>query len=304
MTNGNFLFLQKLIYHARWINLLIVGLTQYIIIFLLFNTNASKNTDFDISSIYQLLVACTITITLGGYFINDYFDYKIDEINKHPKYRFEKPVLLQAYFLLNIIGFGLALVIVNLIDQYIFLLIYIAAITLLFLYASHFKKQGLIGNFIVSIFSSLVIALLWFVQDHFQNQVSDYQKNLLLFFMSFIFLASMARELVKDCQDIKGDSQFNLKTLPINIGKEKTNVFIGLFLITLLIVCSSWLYWIFPFSGILVKISLIPILILNLVLIYKNKSAKSTADYAQTSMLIKVLMGFGLISLTLISYQS
>ena len=297
------MFLQKLIYHSRLINLLIVGITQCIVIFFLFETSFTHSDSSNILYTYLLLIACTLMITLGGYLINDYFDYEIDSINKKSKVRFQKAELLQAYFISTAIGFGIAIAVASIINQYAYLLIYILAIGLLFLYASHFKQRGLIGNFIVSIFSSLVIALLWFVQEYYNLEVSRLKQMLLIFFMIFIFLASMAREIVKDCEDIKGDQTFGLKTFPIQIGIQRTNIFISLFLVTLLIVCSSWLYWIFPLASTLAKISMIPIILLNLYVIFKNSGAKSKEDYAQISLLLKLLMGFGIIALGLISYQ-
>jgi len=296
------LYLRKIIYHARLINLLIVGITQSIIIFLLFKHETSGESNA--SLVYFAIIACTILISLGGYLINDYFDYEIDSINKRPKHRFDKAQLLQSYFISNIAGFGIGCYVCSLVDNYYYLLVYILAIVLLFLYASHFKKQGLVGNMIVSLFSSLVIALLWYVQAYFGVKVDDFQQSILIFFMSFIFLSSMARELVKDCQDLEGDKAFGLFTLPIRIGIEKTGFFIGLFLIVLLIVLVSWIYWLQPYRNLLVQASLLPIILINIYLVFKNFKARSKKDFAFISNSIKVMMALGIISLALISYQS
>jgi len=298
------LYLRKLLYHARFINLLIVGITQSIVIFFLFDTIFGYAATNTIQQVYFLIIACTILITLGGYLINDFFDYEIDSTNKKAAKRLSKIHLLTAYFLVCFAGFGIAYFICHLIGQFSYLLVYILAMALLFLYASHFKSQGLIGNVVVALFSSLVVALLWFVQVYFGHEVPPFKASTLIFFMCFIFLASMARELVKDCEDIQGDKQFGLKTLPIRIGIERTIFFIGLFLIVLFLVLLSWFYWIAPQSSILIKASLLPIILVNLYLVFKNFKAKTKQDFASISSLIKLMMGLGIISLGLISYHS
>ncbi len=114
----------------------------------------------------------------------------------------------------------------------------------------------------------------------------------------------MSRELVKDCEDIEGDKAFGLLTMPIRIGVVKTNIFIGLFLATLLIVCLSWAYWSYPLTSTWVSISILPIVFLNFLLIFKIAKTKTKSDYTNISKLIKVIMGLGIISLSIISYQS
>ena len=284
------------------INLVIVGITQSIIVFLLFNKNESLSIERNILSTYLLLISCTIFITMGGYLINDYFDYEIDSINKQIKHRFGKSQLLNTYFSVNCFGFCIALLICSTISQYVYLLVYIVSIGLLFLYASHLKRKGLIGNVVVSLFSSLVIGLLWYVQEYFHFEISEFQKGILIFFMSFIFLASMARELVKDCEDIEGDKNFKLSTLPIKIGINKTKVFISFFLILLLGISLAWMYWLRQSSNIILLLILIPNILLNIYLIFSNFKSITKEDFTLISIQLKALMGLGIISLAIISY--
>ena len=65
----------------RGINLFMVALTQYLTAIFLVGT---KNSWFEVLTDkgFVLMVSATVMITAAGYLINDYYDVKIDFVNK------------------------------------------------------------------------------------------------------------------------------------------------------------------------------------------------------------------------------
>src|SRR5512133_2043110 len=68
----------------RWPNLLIVALTQVLIRICIISPVLHRMNMEPLlpRALFALLVIGTVCITAGGYIINDYFDRKIDRINK------------------------------------------------------------------------------------------------------------------------------------------------------------------------------------------------------------------------------
>lgn len=295
--------IKQLIYHSRPINLFIVAVTQLIILFFLFwNGGALAKDSLLPAYIYLGLIACTMIITLGGYLINDYFDYEIDAINKINTSRFKKPQLLTAYFLSVVVGFCLAIYLAKYLGVFRYLYIYIVAVLCLFLYGSHLKRLGLVGNVVVSLFSSLVIAVIWALYNITCPALEEAKAQVLILFMSFIFLSSMAREIIKDCQDFNGDSKFGLKTLPIRIGLERAAIFAILFMGILILVCGSWLYFVYTEYPFYVTIPLAIVIAISLITIRKTFTASSSSDYKEVSSILKSIMGLGIIYLLMLSF--
>lgn len=283
--------------------MLIVCLTQIIIISFLLG-NAQFSNCFHIL-IFPILIACTVIITIGGYLINDFFDYEIDKINKPSKLSLPKNALLKLYIYHSVLGFILAIYIAFEVGSLYYVSIYLLAILILFLYAAKLKSIGLMGNLVVSIFSSLVVAIIWFVFDLIcESAPYENTKIILILFMCFIFLSSMAREIIKDCQDVVGDKQFGLKTLPIRIGTDKAIIFVLFFLASLIAICCTWIYYSMSNYPIYKSVILfVTILILVYAMIKTNK-AKSSLDFKSISKILKISMGFGILYLFTLSLPS
>ena len=65
----------------RAINLFMVGLTQYVTALFLLSTNGDWSEILNDVNFF-LMVSATVMITSAGYLINDYYDIKIDFVNK------------------------------------------------------------------------------------------------------------------------------------------------------------------------------------------------------------------------------
>ncbi len=170
-------------------------------------------------------VLSAFMIAAGGYVINDFFDHKIDLINK-PK-RMLPSGRMKPKIALN---FAVILLITGILSSFftaIFFCILIAVSNslLLFFYAKYFKKKILLGNLVVSWAAASTFLFGGFSNHNLKNS---------LVITIFAFLYTFARELIKDAEDIEGDRRSAANTLAVKFGSKKT-VLSSLFPILLII---------------------------------------------------------------------
>lgn len=235
----------------------------------------------------NVLLGCIVVfiITGAGNSINDYFDHKIDAINKP-----HRPIP-SGRISLKIAGFySLTLLLIGTILAFIIGLIpgIIALSTsiLMIYYAYSLKRQFLIGNIVISFLTGLTFVFGGVI-------VGELQASIILGF--YPFLATIAREIVKDMEDVEGDKIEGANTLPIVSGMKVSSIIAALFLVILL--TSPVIY----FLGIL-SITFIPFLIVALIIflynavsILKDQSIENTRKVSgmlKLGMLV-ILIGYG-----------
>jgi 4-hydroxybenzoate polyprenyltransferase len=269
---------------TRFWNLAIIAFAQYFTAYFLFHQGVLVFTDFWLF----LIVAATVMIAAAGYIINDYYDIKIDLINKPDRVVIGKTITRRyAIFFHTAISFtGVA---TGLLINWKVGAINFASGFLLWLYSNNLKRQPLIGNLVVAILTGLSIFLLSFLYEQYLPLVMTY--SLFAFFMTLI------REVVKDLEDMKGDTTFGCKTLPIVWGIRKTKYFlygvISFFSIVVLWLDYqelkiSWVYF-------------IPLLFVPMsVLVFRLVKADTKKEFYQISQLCKVIMLSGICSMIFI----
>jgi geranylgeranylglycerol-phosphate geranylgeranyltransferase len=182
-----------------------------------------------------LIVAVVILITAAGNVINDYFDAEIDAINRPgrpiPSGMVSKGSALVYATALFLAGITLSL------STHNGICILIAAINSLLLigYAAKLKSTPFVGNITVSYLSASI-----FLFGGAFSGPGGVVQNLPLALITF--LAMVARELLKDAEDVEGDSAGGARTLPVHIG-IRTTVRLA-FAFTLLAICATLI----PFS--------------------------------------------------------
>jgi 4-hydroxybenzoate polyprenyltransferase len=115
---------------------------------------------------------------------------------------------------------------------------WLAPVSLIFLWLYSFKLKNhfLLGNIGVSLFGCLILVLIWLSEiDSIQlNRYSEYRydyikiRNIFFIYGLFIFTTTWIRELIKDAEDIIGDSALHINTFPIVFGLKKTNLLVGI----------------------------------------------------------------------------
>jgi len=264
---------------TRFGNLLIVGLSQIFVgIFFL---DIPREQYFNLG----LLVISTMLIAASGYIINDYYDVKIDYLNKPKKVVvgkiIKRRVVMAMHTVINVLGIGLGLWL----SWKVFVVNFITAL-LLWLYSNQLKRLPFIGNFVVAFLTALT---LWVVVIYFENY--DYR---VWVFSVFAFHFSLFREVVKDMQDLKGDSAFGCYTLPIVWGLRKTKILLYVLSIVFLIGASLIInkslsqYWA-PF--------MLAVILAQVVLLIKLYHADTISHFKQLSTICKWIMLGGIISM-------
>jgi 4-hydroxybenzoate polyprenyltransferase len=316
-------------------NLLIMAFTQYMVRwFVLIPVVELKSSDLDYSLLsvqmtefdFFLLVLSTVMIGAAGYIINDYFDTRIDEVNRPSTNLIGKVikrrVAMAAHMTINILGAFIGIYLswkYNLFRVGSF--IYITAPALLWFYSTSLKRQFLIGNIVIALLSAIVpiIVVLFEIPNiykAFPELVSGGYLDLTdvlhvaLAISLFAFIITLLREIIKDVEDYEGDLAYGCKTMPITIGIAKTKLLMAA-ICGLVIVLVGWLQyqqyhgtflpthfgeqtlpWIFamPFyiySFLLVQL---PMAYLG----YRLLSAKGKSDWRFASLIVKLVMIAGI----------
>ncbi len=211
---------------SRPINLLLVAFTQVMAAHFLIQTNAAGLPVLQDYRLY-LLVLSTVIITAAGYMINDYYDVKIDYINRPQEVVVGKGIkrrmVLFLHSIFNFTAIGLGWLVAPRIAAADFL-----ACFLLWVYSNRLKREPFVGNLTVAFLTGLSVYLVAFY----------YQKSelLVLTYAIFAFFLNLIREIIKDIEDRPGDRKHGCRTLPIVIGFRRTKQVI--FLIAFGFVCA------------------------------------------------------------------
>jgi len=239
------------------------------------------------------VIICALIVfvcTAGGNTINDVFDYKIDEINKPnrpiPSGRVSvKNAKNYAFFL-----FGVG-IILSLIDSYLVnnifpALIVIIASIIMYYYAAKFKAMPLIGNIVVATLTGFCFVIAGVVISCAQNYLGILFISIYLGL--FAVFMTLAREIVKDMEDIEGDKLEGARTFPILYGKKIPSI-ISIILIVVTTLMCPILYIYHIFNVLYMIIMVVPIIIfLYSALILKFDPPEETC--AKVSKLLKIAM--------------
>ena len=292
----------------RWKNLLFIILIQWLmqhaVVYPLLQTFGFETVQHH--SFYLLLMAASVLIAAGGYVINDYFDVKIDRINKPTEVIAGEAVPLASamllYQILTALGTVTGLIISFLSGSFTLGFIFILTPGLLWFYSASYKRQFLVGNLIVSLSSALsvlivgvlAVALLKLQYSNEllqQTPVPSKVYGWIGGFAGFAFLLTWIREIIKDMEDREGDMEMECRTMPIKWGETHTKRFlyalITFTIASLFFICFRYIH----FEGTLTLRYLIFGIVIPLtVLAFLIFKARRKEDFRQASTLSKIIM--------------
>jgi 4-hydroxybenzoate polyprenyltransferase len=125
-----------------------------------------------------LLIWSTILIAAGGYVLNDYFDVKIDTINRPEKMIVEKTIsrssAMRYYQVLTTLGILSGIILAFRVKSFALGFIFLVVPGMLWFYSATYKRQFLTGNIIVAFASALSVLLpaileLAVLEGHMEN---------------------------------------------------------------------------------------------------------------------------------------
>jgi len=267
---------------TRFWNLLIIALAQYFTAAFLI---ASEKI-YDVKLF--LLTASTTIIAAAGYIINDYYDIKIDLINKPERVVIGKEVArryaLLFHSMLSFIGVAIGAAL----NWKIGVVNFFSAF-LLWWYSNDLKRQPFIGNFVVALLTGLSIYLIGILYH--------VHPPLVVIYSIFAFGMTLIREIVKDMEDFKGDNTFGCKTLPIIWGNRKTKFLLYSLMATLF---AAVIYINESHKQLPLLYFAVFLFVPLLFLFYRLVRADTKKDFYYLSQWCKVIILLGIVSMAFI----
>jgi geranylgeranylglycerol-phosphate geranylgeranyltransferase len=162
---------------------------------------------------YQLLVAFLVVFLVSGagMVINDYFDYRIDKVNRSKRPIPSGRVSRKNALIYSILLFAIANIAALYLNFYMFLLAAFNTFVTV-VYSWKLKKKLLIGNIAVS----WLVASTFFFGSLLKETLTA--TVLILFMLSFS--SNLGREITKSIEDVKGDKKLKANTLPVLAGNN------------------------------------------------------------------------------------
>ena len=274
--------LQGMLMITRFPNLLIIALSQYLVAVFLLQAGLQVLQDIRL----HLLVFSTMLIAAAGYIINDYYDVKIDLINKPERVVVGKLIKRRAIMVMHSIFNRVAVLIGIYIGPWVAAIHMLSTFTL-WLYSNHLKRLPFIGNFSVSLMTGLSLLI-----------VSVYYKSaapIVFVYALFAFALTLIREIIKDLEDWKGDATHGCLTLPIVWGLRKTKRLLYLIIALFILSICAFTFYIQN----IVLTSYFAVLALPfLYFTYRLMKADSRIQFTYLSSYCKLMMLSGVLSMS------
>ncbi|TCN55360.1 prenyltransferase [Flavobacterium circumlabens] len=300
----------KLLKLIRYQNLLMLAFMQ-----LLFRYAFLKQQDIPLALAdwqYGLLVLSTVLLAAAGYVINNILDVATDTINKPNDVVIGKGISETAayniYIGLNITGVAIGCYLSNVIMRPSFAVVFILIASVLYFYSTSLKQIMVLGNFVVAgvlSFSVIIIGVFdIFPATNTENRAQMASLfSILIDYALFAFMINFIREIIKDIEDVNGDYNQGMNTLPVAIGINRAaKIALGFavipFILALLYINKYFiennLYMVtfYAFAFVLAPL---------LYFMVKIFSAKSQKDFHHLSTVLKLILLFGILSILVIA---
>lgn len=305
----------------RWQNLLIVIVTQFLIRYALINTLAGNlllegmlpgipdsYISLQLPFIdFLVLVFATVCIAAGGYVINDYFDIRTDLVNKGEVIVGTKIPRRRAMMWHNILS-GVGVIagfwVSYRIGYFWIGIVFLLVSGLLYFYSVIYKKQFLIGNFLVAILTSFVPLMVVIyelppIYKYYGPELVSLDSMKIIFywvagFSVFAFLTTIAREIVKDMEDFEGDKAYGSHSLTVVAGITVSKMVVSVILTsTIVLMIVMWALYIHDIiSFIYIILATAMPLVFSIVALIRGKSAE---QFDTVSTIIKGVMLTGIL---------
>ena len=174
-------------------------------------------------------IVATSLICADGYVINDYFDVKIDRINRPDRVivtnTMSKAEAMRLYQIVTGAGIMCGLASTFYLRSITLGMIYVIVPGMLWFYSSSYKRQLIVGNLIVALSAGLVPLVPMFVEaTALSNKYGELLSQTPILrtlygwvcaFALFSFLFTFIREAIKDLQDEPGDREYECHTMAV-----------------------------------------------------------------------------------------
>lgn len=173
---------------------------------------------------FGMLALAALSVGAAGYIINDYYDVKIDAINRPGRLVVGRAVNRRHAMLAHLLLSGLGVLLSGYLSPLLGV-VNLGSALLLWGYSVRFKRVALVGNVSIATLTAALVLLPELQARTGNSAVWGYALA--------AFLLTMVREIVKDVEDMRGDAQHDCRTLPIVWGVARTKWMVGFFLLCL-----------------------------------------------------------------------
>lgn len=301
---------------VRWSNLFFLGALVYVmdkwVVSYVLDTNMFYDQGLPWYILF-LIAAATLLIAAGGYVINDYFDIKIDRINRPDQLIVSQYISKKSAMRLSIclsgVGIVCGLVAAWLLRSSTIGILFIIIPGLLWFYSSSYKRLLIIGNVTIALLSALSIMMVAIANvANLQLQYGDILSYTSLEhdiyawiggFCLFAFLLTWIREIVKDLQDQMGDREYECHSMPIVWGNTVTKIVVTVLIVLTTALIAWFWYSILPFDrswhSFSTRYIVLAIIIPLWGALWLLWAAKIPSDYRTCQQVIKLTMFFGML---------
>ena len=209
---------------VRWPNLLIMLLCLTLVRAGLLLPNLSLGTAL-LAPRFELLVLAALLVAAAGYIINDYYDVKIDAINRPDRLVVGRLVHRRMAMLAHLLLSGTGVLLAGWLHP-VLGMVTLGTALLLWGYSARFKRVALVGNVSIATLTAALVLL-----PELQLQLERHDSHSVVWpYALAAFLLTVVREIVKDVEDMRGDAQHGCRTLPLVWGVARTKWVAGGFL--------------------------------------------------------------------------
>ena len=235
-----------------------------------------------------LIVTASALVIASGYIINNFYDAEKDLINKPTKSMLDRLVSqrfkLTTYFILNLVAVIAASYI-----SFRAVFFFAAYIFGIWLYSHKLKRMSLVGNLVSA---TLSIAPFFVVFVYYKNF-----ETVIFVHALYLFLLILAREVIKDLENLAGDLAQGYKTIPILYGAKVAKALIA-FLIVLTLVPTYLLIAVFDVGYMYIYFMLAGVLLLLFLVLLAKSSTKP--HFVWLHNILKLIIIVGVFSILLI----
>jgi 4-hydroxybenzoate polyprenyltransferase len=208
---------------------------------------------------FALAVLMMVLLAGAGNLINDYFDVRVDRVNKPNRVlvgrQIKRRVVIVAHHALNIIATLTGLYLAYDVHYWPIVFVPIGIAAILWFYSLKLKKEVFTGNFSIALIVAVVplwagifeipqISQLLHLTGGSEDTLHNEMWIWMVGYSIFAFLLTLLREVFKDMEDIEGDSKEGFQTIPIAWGLKRTKVYIGIIFFAVLAMILNSTYYI------------------------------------------------------------
>ncbi len=293
----------------RWPYLLLIILSQFLIKYTFFEP-------FDVPITLNwiglsLLSLATICLAAAGFIIDSIYNVEADKINHPNRVLIGNSISVKKanklFFILNIIGIIIGFYLSNIIGQPSFAILFIGGSFLLYGRATSLKKYALLAPIINSLTLAASILLVGLydlfpaITDSTRESIHTFF-SILLDYALFIALLNFVRELIIRQRNIDGDYKMNRKSIPLMLGKGRSNTII---LILSLLPIAGIIFYLNKYLYMHLSSMLYTLIFILAPLLFamiKIMMAKHKSDYALLNTVLKIAIFFSILSFGLYQF--